>query len=104
MKKTSLLVAAVAVAAVSGCAVQPYQTGAFYSDINVPVNVRDNAVACKKRGTSKATNILGFVGTGDASVAAAKKAGGIKAVGTVDVHFKNILGLFSETTTEVCGQ
>lgn len=88
----------------TGCAFQPYQGGGLYSDITVPVDVRDNGVACEKSGESHATNILGLIGTGDASVATAKKAGGIKAVGTVDVHFTNVLGLYSETTTKVCGK
>lgn len=104
LKKLALATAASATLFASGCAVQPYQTGGLYSDISVPVDVRDNGVACDKYGTSQATNILGLVGTGDASVAAAKKEGGIKAVGTVDVHFTNLLGLFSTTTTKVCGK
>ncbi|WP_414631550.1 TRL domain-containing protein [Alcanivorax sp. UBA3183] len=46
---------------------------------------------------------LGYFAFGDASTAKAKQDADIARVGTVDVKFKNILGLYGETTTTVCG-
>ncbi|MEH6784852.1 MAG: TRL-like family protein [Alcanivorax jadensis] len=86
----------------TGCQT-PYSPGLIYSDMAAPVDVRDNAVACTKEGTATMKNYLGFLATGDASTAKAKQNAGIARVGTVDVHFTNILGLYGETTTTVCG-
>ncbi len=87
----------------SGCAVGPYQGGFLYSNISAPLDVRDNDVGCNKKGSSSMTNILCLIGTGDAGLEKAKSAGGITKVGSVDVHYTNILTLFTKTTTTVCG-
>lgn len=87
----------------SGCAIGPYQGGFVFSDISAPLDVRDNDVGCEKKGSSSMTNILGIIGTGDAGLEKAKNNGGITKVGTVDVHYTNILTLFTKTTTTVCG-
>ena len=46
-------------------------------------------------------SILGWVATGDASVSAAKAAGGITTVASVDHSAKNILGILGEWCTIV---
>ena len=51
----------------------------------------------------KATNILGLIATGDSSIDAAKKAGGIKDVSSVDHDSTSILGLFGTFCTVVKG-
>jgi hypothetical protein len=102
MKKA--IFAVVVGVALSGCAVGPYQGGFLYSDISAPLDVRDNDVGCNKKGSSSMINILGLVGTGDAGIEAAKINGGISKVGSVDVHYTNILTIFTETTTTVCGE
>ena len=50
------------------------------------------------------TNILGLIGTGDASIEKAKASAGITKVGSVDVQYTNFLSLFSSSTTTVCGE
>nr|MBV6629948.1 TRL-like family protein [Oceanococcus sp. HetDA_MAG_MS8] len=90
--------------ALGGCAIAPYQPGFLYTGTKMPADVRDNAVACTRYGQSSSTNVLGLISVGDASTAAAKKAGGITRVGTVDTKFTSFLGLFSTSTTEVCGE
>lgn len=102
MKK--MIVAAALAVSLSGCAIGPYQGGFLYSDISAPLDVRDNAVACTKKGSSTMTNILGLIGAGDAGIEKAKANGGITKVGSVDVHYTNILTLFTKTTTTVCGE
>lgn len=104
MKKVKLLIAGAAVSLLSGCAGGPYIHGVLFSDMQRPVDVRDNAVDCTKRGEATAMNYMNLVGLGDASVATAKKNAGIKKVGSVDVRYTNILGLIQTSTTIVCGE
>jgi hypothetical protein len=56
-----------------------------------------------KEGKACGQSILGWVATGDASVAAAKAAGGITTVASVDHSAKNILGIIGEWCTIVKG-
>lgn len=57
-----------------------------------------------KQGKSCAQAFLGMVATGDASVEAAKRAGGIKEVASVDHYSHSILGIVGEFCTIVTGQ
>ncbi len=66
-------------------------------------DVATTATAASKEGKACGTSILGWVATGDASVAAAKAAGGISTVASVDHSAKNILGIFGEWCTIVKG-
>lgn len=102
MKKMITLAAVTATLALTGCQT-PYAPGLLYSDMAAPVDVRDNNVSCQKEGTATMRNYLGYFAVGDASTATAKKNAGITKVGTVDVKFKSILGLYGKTTTTVCG-
>ncbi len=56
-----------------------------------------------KEGKACAQSILGWVATGDASVTAAKKEGGITNVSVIDHTAKNILGIVGEWCTVVKG-
>ncbi|HVJ89374.1 MAG TPA: TRL-like family protein [Labilithrix sp.] len=56
-----------------------------------------NAPAC-------ASSILGVVATGDASLEAAKAAGGITQVAHVDHDNFSVLGVYAKTCTIVVGQ
>jgi hypothetical protein len=57
-----------------------------------------------KTGQACASSILGIIGTGDASLAAAKAAGGITQVAHVDHDNFSILGLYASTCTVAVGQ
>lgn len=57
-----------------------------------------------KTGAATATSILGIVATGDASIEAAARNGGITKIHHVDHHTKNIIGFYSEFTTVVYGE
>ena len=63
-----------------------------------------NATGGSKVGEACATNILGIFASGDSSVAAAKKAGGIKTVSSVDVKTFNVFTAYGETCTIVRGE
>jgi hypothetical protein len=56
-----------------------------------------------KEGRACATSILGWVGTGDASINAAAANGGISNVRSVDREATNILGLYATYCTVVHG-
>jgi TRL (tRNA-associated locus)-like protein len=57
-----------------------------------------------KEGKACAQTILAWVATGDASIDAAKKAGGITEVAHVDHSAKNILGIVGTWCTIVKGK
>ena len=77
--------------------------GAAYTDITIPV-VATTAGGASKVGTATSTSYLGLWAEGDASIAAAKKNGGITTVSSVDEHIKSILGLYTTYTTTVRGE
>jgi len=56
-----------------------------------------------KEGKACATTVLGLVGTGDASIEAAKANGGITTISHVDHSAKSTLGIFGEWCTIVRG-
>jgi hypothetical protein len=102
MKKVFGLV--VAGAMLAGCAMAAAPlNGSWFTDLQWSMQV-PNGAAGSKAGEAKATSILGLICTGDCSVQAAAKAGGITKVTTVEHHSKSILGLFAEFTTQVTGE
>ncbi|MFZ5757340.1 MAG: TRL-like family protein [Pseudomonadota bacterium] len=104
MKKVLSIAIVAAAATLAGCAAAPFQPGLLYTQQSLPLDASDEATKCAKTGTGTTTNILGLFATGDASIASAKKSAGITKVDTVDVSHTGILGLFSATTTKVCGE
>ena len=57
-----------------------------------------------KKGKACATNILGLIAEGDASIVAAAKNGNITNVTTIDSEFESYLfGIFSKKCTLVSG-
>lgn len=78
-------------------------TGFLYTDVQGPLAVTSNS-GSSKVGESEATSILGWVGTGDASIQAAAKKAGITKIHHVDYKSKSILGIFSKYTTVVYGE
>jgi hypothetical protein len=101
MKK--LLGFALAAAGLAGCATAATPIYGWYTDVQWSMELPNGAMGSKS-GESKAQSILGLVATGDCSIQAAAKAGGITKVMTVEHHAKNILGLFAEFSTQVTGE
>lgn len=104
--KTKLLAAALALAALNGCAMaqggNAHAMGAIYSGYKSPGNV--GTAAAGKTGEACISSILGVVATGDASLEAAKKAGGITQVAHVDHEQFSVLGVYATSCTVVHGQ
>ena len=71
--------------------------------VTAPLTATSNTIG-KKVGTAKANTVLGFTFGGDYSIQTAAKNGGITKVSTVDVKYKNVLGLFISRTTIVTGE
>lgn len=102
MKKTIALVALTAVGFMfASCASSTRPAGAVYADVSDPVAV--SGTAGNRVGEATSTSYLGIVALGDSSIDAAKRAGGISTVSSVDVKRKNILGIISSYTTVVHG-
>ena len=103
MKKMILLASIVAATSLTGCQA-PYSGGVVYNNFRAPIDVRDNAGDCSKRGVASMVNVLNILSFGDAGVAAAKEQAGVTKVTNVDMNFQSLLGIFGKTTTVVCGE
>lgn len=104
--KTLLSVSAIlaAIFLVSGCASQGHvPPGFFYTSVKGPIDTGFRKAKAAKMGQSCGSNILGIVGTGDTSIDAAKKAGGIKKVATVDYEHFSVLGLYTKACVNITG-
>lgn len=101
MKKLLLLPIAALALSVTSCASYA-PNGALYTDATMGQSA--SGVAGAKTGQACAKSYLGLIATGDASIAAAKTAGGITQVSSVDQHTTNVLGIFGEYCTVVKGQ
>lgn len=103
MKLHRIAALAVATSLLGGCAVVASPTtGLLYTKVQGPITT-GNGTNTSKSGQACANNILGLISTGDASIDAAKKAGGITTVASVDHDSTSILGLFGTFCTVVKG-
>lgn len=75
----------------------------LYVDETHPVAATSNPVG-KKVGTSRSTNVLQIVHSGDGGINKAAQQGGIKKISHVDENRFSILGLFTTYTTSVYGE
>lgn len=102
--KLGVLVALASLA--SGCAMATGGNGAvsgyIYSGYKMGGNVGPGQGT--KTGEACASSILGLIAVGDASISAAKTAGGITQVAHVDHDDFGILGLYASSCTIVVGQ
>jgi hypothetical protein len=100
----TLVLAAGATVMLSGCAMAGpgLVTGGLYSGYTIGSSVGTGAGG--KTGEACAMSILGIVALGDGSIDAAKKAGGITTVATVDHKSFGILSLYGNVCTIVTGQ
>ena len=75
----------------------------IFSSYKGPNHVIETRKPGKKEGMSCASNILGIIATGDASIGSAAAAGGVKRVVIVDYSYFSVLGLYSKTCAIVKG-
>ncbi len=105
LKRSALLTfVVVAMFGLSGCmGVASPAIGLIYTETKFG-DTATTSTAATKQGTACANSYFALVATGDASIAAAKAAGGITEVSAVDHTAKNILGIFGEFCTIVKGK
>ncbi|MCX6116044.1 MAG: TRL-like family protein [Proteobacteria bacterium] len=77
-------------------------SGFWYTNAKGGTGATSEAIGSKK-GKACASSILGIIGTGDASIAAAAKQGGISKVSTADYSAFSVLGFYAESCTLVTG-
>ena len=88
---------------VSGCATS-MPLGVLHTELKLPVAVTDNSGKAAKVGRAQCTSMLGLVATGDASIDAAKRNGGITKIHYIDWEVKNTLGIMGTYTLVVYGE
>lgn len=94
---------AVALCFLTGCATA-MPKGALYTELKLPVTATGESGKNLKVGTAECMDVLGLIATGDASIAAAMRNGGITKVVYVDWEAKNILGIIGNYKVVVYGQ
>lgn len=103
--KIKLLTLALSLAALDGCAFasggNAAALGTIYSGYKSPGQVGTGADT--KTGEACISSILGLVATGDASIEAAKKAGGISQVSHIDHEQFSVVGVYATSCTIVHG-
>jgi len=106
MQNPQLLIGAVAAGLLlSGCAAIPTNsgTGFLYTETQDAVTATESETGTKE-GRACARNILGLFLTGDSSIQAAKRDGGITEVSSVDRDVDVILGVYGKNCTVVRGE
>ena len=93
----------------TGCVGLGYPVGSSYTGTTIPhgatrAEISGQGKTGDKAGEACATGILGIAAFGDASVDAAKKAGGVSDVHSVEFRQMNILGIYSQGCTEIHGK
>ena len=89
-------------ALLQGCATS-VPVGSLMTEVQLPVAVTSNNKATKV-GTAECKSVLSMIATGDCSIEAAKKQGGISEVTHVDWKARNILGIIGEYELVVHGR
>ena len=104
--KLKLAAAALALMATTGCATatggSTFAMGGIYSGYKSGGQV--GTAQAGKTGEACVSSILGAVAMGDASIEAAKKAGGITQIAHVDHEQFGVLGVYATSCTIVHGQ
>ncbi|MBQ3217532.1 MAG: hypothetical protein IJB33_01505 [Akkermansia sp.] len=77
------------------------RVGAIYTDVKAPVAAGSGGGS--RVGVATSTTYLGCVAIGDASIATAKRNGGISSITSVDEEIKSVLGIVTTYTTTVRG-
>ncbi len=100
MKKLVLIATAAIV--LSGCAtgMSPVGVG-LVTDVKGPITA--TSATGSKTGTACAQTFVGVYVSGDASIEAAKKDGGIKTVASADYHTKGFYPFYGKTCVMVTG-
>jgi TRL-like protein family len=102
--KTMRLVFTMGMAAMLiGCAML-VPMGNIYTGVKLPMAATGNSGVSTKTGEATCVSVLAVVATGDCSIEAAKKNGGITKVNSVDWEVKNVLGIYGTYKVIVSGE
>ena len=99
-----LVVVAVATIGFTSCAsMRAPLAGGIYTDTQSGLSATSNQ-AGNRVGEACATSILGLVATGDASIEAARRNGGITMITSADESVMGILGIYAKYCSVVRGR
>lgn len=102
MRKIFLMVACLVL--LGGCSSAPTPTsGLIWTNIKAPITATNSDTKATLVGRSEATTILGLIATGDASIDAAVKNGGITRIHHVDYEKHSLFGIVTTYSTVVYG-
>ena len=103
MKRTfAIVLASLLAVGLAGCLSAPFQPpSGVVSVTTAPLSTEVNWEVGSKRGEASSTSVLGLYASGDCSIAAAARNGGLKKVGHVDYEYVNIVGVWQKATVIV---
>ena len=102
MRKTILAASCAAALVLAGCVpVYTPAVGLIITDVSGPIH--SNGSLGTKRGEACAQVLLMLIASGDASIQAAARNGGITKIGTIETHSKSYLGVYATFCTIVRG-
>ncbi|MCX7088179.1 MAG: TRL-like family protein [Methylococcales bacterium] len=103
MKTIRILAIASVAMGLTACAT-PYPIGSIMTNVSLPVQVTSNDGMASKVGEASCKSYLAMISTGDCSIEAAKKNGGITKVHHADWHANNLLGIIGNYKLMVYGE
>ena len=106
MKTTfAIVLASLLTFGVAGCLSAPFQPPSGAGSVTkAPLSTEGNWEIGSKRGEASSTSVLCLYATGDCSIAAAARNGGLKKIGHVDYEYVNIIGIWQKATVIVYGE
>ena len=101
----AIIIAALLAIGVAGCLSAPFQPpSGVVSVTTAPLSTEGNWEVGSKKGEASSTSVLGLYATGDCSIAAAARNGGLKKIGHVDYEYFNVIGIWQKATVIVYGE
>lgn len=105
MKLMSVACCGVLAGLLSGCLVAPFEPPtALVSSYTAPLSTEGTWTAGDKCGKASAISVLGLYASGDCSISAAIKEGGLQKAYFADYAYLNIFGIYQRTTVIVTGE
>lgn len=106
MKRVLRVAALAATFSLGGClAMSPYApvTGLAYANVGGPIMATNYLEKPTKVGRATARSILGYYASGEATIEAASRNGGITKIHHVDYEVQSVLGIVADYTVVVYG-
>ena len=101
----AIVIAALLAIGVTGCLSAPFQPpSGVVSVTTAPLSTEGNWDISTKKGEASSFSVLGLYASGDCSIAAAARNGGLKKIGHVDYEYVNVIGIWQKATVIVYGE